>query len=166
MRYRFLLLLASVLLGAAACSSAELQAALPTEAEIVESLTDSGLTDTVSTCVVGLGKSEFEIEELDPAAVNPAVKSAVKEFVAACQHAEDMINAVPVAPPQERTDLPFEYGDDALLDGLWDQCEAGQGYACDELWKVAPLDSVYEAFGISCGERHGVLDCSAVLVAE
>ena len=46
---------------------------------------------------------------------------------------------------------PFTYGDDPTLDALWDDCEAGDADACDELWSSAPADSEYEQFGYSCG---------------
>lgn len=45
------------------------------------------------------------------------------------------------------------YGDDADLDVLWDQCEAGDNPACDELYEVSELGSGYEAFGDACGGR-------------
>jgi hypothetical protein len=52
-----------------------------------------------------------------------------------------------------------EYGDDPTLDALWDQCEAGSGKACDDLFWLAPLDSEYEQFGYTCGERENVTLC-------
>ncbi|MFV0634227.1 DUF4190 domain-containing protein [Demequina sp.] len=45
------------------------------------------------------------------------------------------------------------YGDNAYLDGLWDQCEAGSDVACDDLYFESPSGSGYEAFGESCGGR-------------
>lgn len=56
---------------------------------------------------------------------------------------------------------PYTYGDDLRLDGLWDECEAGSGRACDRLFGEAPLASEYERFGVSCGERPQVLHCQA-----
>ncbi len=46
------------------------------------------------------------------------------------------------------------------LDRLWDRCEAGEGVACDDLWNQAPIGSEYERFGVTCGEREEVLNCS------
>ena len=46
------------------------------------------------------------------------------------------------------------------LDALRDACEGGSGAACDELWARAPIDSVYEQFGVTCGNRFEVLDCT------
>ena len=49
-----------------------------------------------------------------------------------------------------------EYGTDAELDRLADQC-AGSGEeaaeACSDLWAQAPVGSGYEDYGGSCGER-------------
>ncbi len=58
---------------------------------------------------------------------------------------------------------PFTFGDDASLDGLWQECEAGDGVACDRLFEVSPVGSDYERFGLTCGDRPLVLDCSAEL---
>lgn len=45
-------------------------------------------------------------------------------------------------------------GDDPGYDALYIACSAGVGEACDELFSVAPLDSGYEAFAMTCGERR------------
>ena len=45
------------------------------------------------------------------------------------------------------------YGDDASLDALWDECEAGDAGSCDDLFWSSPLGSTYEAFGMTCGGR-------------
>ena len=42
------------------------------------------------------------------------------------------------------------YGDDFVLDTLWDDCEAGDQDACDGLFAAAPFGSEYETFGGSC----------------
>ncbi|MGC5627619.1 hypothetical protein ACPYO6_05155 [Georgenia sp. Z1344] len=48
---------------------------------------------------------------------------------------------------------PAEYGDWLPLDRLWDDCAAGDGAACDELFVESPMQSDYERFGSSCGDR-------------
>ena len=65
-------------------------------------------------------------------------------------------------PPVE-TRTPNTLGDDPNLDDLWVRCEEGSGYACDRLFAESPAGSVYERFGVSCGERPAVLDCQADL---
>jgi len=62
-------------------------------------------------------------------------------------------------PPQ----VPDSPGDDARLDRLWVECENGWGLSCDRLFEEAPLGSTYERFGLSCGERPGVLHCQVEL---
>ena len=46
-----------------------------------------------------------------------------------------------------------DYGDDPVLDALWDDCVAGSGSACDQLYFQSPLLSEYERFGATCGDR-------------
>jgi hypothetical protein len=54
----------------------------------------------------------------------------------------------------------FTYGDDPGLDRLWDECAAGEGKACDDLYQAAPIDSEYETFGYTCGNRPNVIICT------
>ncbi len=44
-------------------------------------------------------------------------------------------------------------GADAELDVLMTSCDGGDLPACDELYRLAPLGSVYERFGDTCGNR-------------
>lgn len=46
-----------------------------------------------------------------------------------------------------------EYGDDAYLDELWDNCDAGDMAACDTLYFDSPFGSDYEEFGNNCGTK-------------
>jgi hypothetical protein len=64
------------------------------------------------------------------------------------------------------SDDPFTYGDDAHLDGLWEDCEDGDPVACDDLYWDSPIGSLYEEFGSSCGfvvPEGEVADCVDVL---
>jgi hypothetical protein len=45
------------------------------------------------------------------------------------------------------------YGEDAVLDALWDACAAEDWEACDDLYRDSPLGSEYEEFGDTCGYR-------------
>lgn len=51
-------------------------------------------------------------------------------------------------------DTSATYGDDPDLDRLWDQCAAGSGQACDDLYMESPFGSEYEEFGDTCGSRR------------
>ncbi len=74
---------------------------------------------------------------------------------------EGPVHASPAGPDQGP---PVDtLGDDPELDALWLACEAGSGLACDRLFRLAPIGSGYERFGLSCGERAQVLDCQVEL---
>ena len=45
------------------------------------------------------------------------------------------------------------YGDDPILDRLWDSCADGNNQACDELYLSAPLDSGYLEQARTCAGR-------------
>lgn len=47
-----------------------------------------------------------------------------------------------------------DYGDDPILDLLWDSCASGNNQACDELAITSPIDSGYETFARECGGRR------------
>ena len=68
----------------------------------------------------------------------------------------------------EREDEPFDYGDDEDLDFLYDECDAGDLEACDELYYESPSNSAYEDFGSTCGDREDDLygECAAELGGE
>ncbi|MFC7405280.1 hypothetical protein [Georgenia alba] len=57
---------------------------------------------------------------------------------------------------QETSNELYTYGDDAVLDTLWDDCEAGDPMACDRLFQAAPEDSAYQSYGYYCGGRAPV----------
>jgi hypothetical protein len=47
------------------------------------------------------------------------------------------------------------YGDNPTLDALYDSCAAGDGAACDELYWSSSVDTEYEQFAVTCGNRFG-----------
>ena len=54
----------------------------------------------------------------------------------------------------DTSDSAGTYGSNPQLDALWDACEAGDGAACDDLYFQADIDSGYEDFGDTCGNRY------------
>ena len=46
------------------------------------------------------------------------------------------------------------YGSDLFLDALFDDCGAGDGQACDDLFLESPVDSFYETYAAHCGGRY------------
>jgi hypothetical protein len=67
-----------------------------------------------------------------------------------------------VAVPDSELPGPKTRGDDATLDALWDQCAAGFGQACDNLFDRALPGSEYEQFGATCGQRTREDPCASV----
>jgi len=53
---------------------------------------------------------------------------------------------------------PWDFGDDAFFDILWNECAVGITDACDDLYAQTPLGSVYEDFAATCGWRLGAWD--------
>jgi hypothetical protein len=55
--------------------------------------------------------------------------------------------------PLGTTDIPFAIGDDPVLDELAVDCSEGDMEACDDLYVQSPVDTNYEDFGNTCGDR-------------
>lgn len=54
-----------------------------------------------------------------------------------------------------------DYGEDFLLDTLWDECAAGDLESCDGLFASAGFGTRYEEFGATCGDARIVVDTAA-----
>lgn len=150
-----------------ACSQTPVEA--PSRADRMAEVIALGQSDAVAACVVGL-LEDFQSNLTVPNDSQPALDldaPQVQEALESCQQASDLL-AAELAPPEDLAfdPGPLNYGDDRVLDALWDSCEAGEGEACDELWSTAPIGSAYEAYGVTCGERFEVLDCAAEMAAE
>jgi len=78
---------------------------------------------------------------------------------------DDTASAGTGVPSTESGNLPRRPGDDGALDALYQQCQAGYGAACDDLFTQAPVGSVYESFAVTCGNRTRELSCAAVYVS-
>lgn len=95
--------------------------------------------------------------------MDSALGSEYETFAASCGdriETEDFCVAIAddlndVEPETTKTDgdEPNDYGDDEALDKLWDACADEDWESCDQLFQDSPMDSAYEAFGASCGER-------------
>jgi len=62
----------------------------------------------------------------------------------------DEVDAAVLECLGDRTGSADVYGDDQVLDLLWDQCEDGNSQACDALYRDAPIGSGYELYGRTC----------------
>jgi hypothetical protein len=76
--------------------------------------------------------------------------------------AGDLRATPPSGSDDTRVIGPYSFGDDPVLDALWDACAAGEGARCDELFDQAPLGSDYERFAARCGDRTRELRCADV----
>lgn len=74
----------------------------------------------------------------------------------------DAADAVTTTTPVGDLAGPRHRGDDPALDALWDQCAAGFGQACDDLFDRSQLGSDYEDFGVTCGRRTREARCADV----
>ena len=97
---------------------------------VIEASTEAGtpLTEDEAICVIGRMADE------DPVTA-----------------AADCVDAA--ADPETGAVAPDSYGDDPILDRLWDACEEGNNQACDELYLSAPLDTAYVEYARTCAGR-------------
>lgn len=146
-------LLVPILLVGISCSGPSIEVVEPTPDALVRELLEEGYSVEVSSCVAGLGESSETM-------------TSRTELIEACSRASALLDEPDGPPPTLAMVGPTSYGDDPVLDALWDACAAGDGSACDELWESSPVGSAYEEFGVTCGERPEVLDCGDLAVDE
>lgn len=119
--------------------------------DAVAYFTSEGLIARDAECLADGAYQVFgtwDFVELDP---DPDQDEALDKILDVC------ITVVP--GPAEGSPPP---GTNAELDELWISCAGGSAEACDDLFWQAPVDSDYEAFGLSCGGR-AIDECSDVL---
>jgi hypothetical protein len=115
------------------------------------SLTTDGRVAGINTAVNVNAISAGGLQTVPYLTSTDSVRANLEEFMARtggptvqpdCAKAGD--------PKQAKT-----YGDNGQLDTLWDICEAGESAACDALAQVAPAQTDYYLFGVTCGGRVG-----------
>lgn len=99
-------------------------------------MTDRGLVAGIVTEFAGEGGRQV----LGVSLIYDAVRSELDRIVAAPEILEDDCTGA-------------YYGTDPILDTLWDWCEDGAMWACDELFLASRAGSDYEWFGATCGDR-------------
>ncbi len=103
-------------------------------------------------CVDDLARVDAFVESfIEGAAEGGTVLSREEAECAIRALGEDDVDAAVVECLGARAGDAGDYGDDPVLDLLWDQCEGGNPQACDELFRDAPVGSAYEDFGRTCG---------------
>ncbi|MFW2384021.1 MAG: hypothetical protein ACN4GZ_19875 [Acidimicrobiales bacterium] len=137
-------------LALTSCSSPAPIAEVTRETRVGDLVAD-GYSIEVSNCVTGLADGLRSGDSRT-------------ELIQACERAEEMLNAPEEVPDDIAFVGPIAYGDDPVLDELWDRCADGDGVACDALWSEAPIGSEYERFGVTCGEREEVLNCADLTI--
>lgn len=143
-----------------------LDTGIPPEAVVAGDVTgeeDAELLGVAAGCIEDLTRIPAFVAAFMEGAAEEGTPMTEDEAICAIRHleADDPARAVaecladtgsddPAAPDAG----PVAYGDDEVLDLLWDACERGNNQACDELTRTAPADSGYARFGRSCGERR------------
>ena len=163
----FTALVVSTMLLVSGCSTVP-DAAAPTADIVIARHIEAGMSPSVADCVVGIGSQELTLAALLPDGARDQTEDALyMALIASCEEASAFVNREPVEPETLAfDDEPFTRGDDPLLDRLWDLCGEGDGEACDRLWETAAVGSDYERFGVTCGERDQLLDCTEELTEE
>jgi len=150
----------------ASCSSQQEVVVSVTEDDVVLAYVDAGMSSDVADCFVGLGQREFEFDLLLPGVAPESDRPLLDEMLGSCRDAVAMLDAEELPTIVSLGIGPFNIGDDRYLDELWVGCDRGDGAACDALWEEAPVGSIYEWFGVTCGNRPEVLNCTEELTLE
>lgn len=145
---------------AVGCSSSEPTPLSVSADEVVLAYVDGGMSADVADCLVGLGRRQFDLESLLPDAVSAENELLLDEMRRSCADAVDALSEEDLGEQADFDSGPFNVGDDMYLDELYAGCAAGDGADCDELWEEAPVGSAYEAYGVTCGNRPEILDCT------
>jgi hypothetical protein len=136
------------------CSSEKKQALA--EDAIADSLMANGIGESAAKCAARI-QAESKGEFFD----DDASRGKLQNVIDTCLSTQSGTNSADDAKPEKLAFVePQRYGDNRLLDSLWDQCKAGKGSTCDELFSKAPVGSEYEKFGLNCGDRSDILHCS------
>ena len=146
-----------IALIAASCGRAEF-GLISTADELVSDVISQGAAPDVAQCVRGMAIQDERLTTLD--LNDGSDKLYVEDLQASCERAAKLSEPAEETPGEIPFAGPQTYGDDAELDRLWNGCEAGDGAMCDALFETAPVDSEYESFGVTCGNREGVLNCA------
>jgi hypothetical protein len=111
---------------------------------------------------VASGFADIAPFEVEPDAAACAIAAIVDHGATAAELAGsdispeliDELNACIGIDPSIVLEPGDVYGDNPLLDGLWDECESGIMASCDELFSISQIGSQYEAYGATCGDRE------------
>lgn len=161
-------LLLVLVLALSACSFGGDEGSAPATTiapDVVAYWAESGEGDAVAECIAELGRRSFSPDELlvaaDGGSIDAETDAQLEELVESCRAAHSLDTEL---DPTLRIvgDEPDTFGDDRELDEWYLACRDGDGDACDQLFDEAPVGSEYEEFGLTCGNRPDVIDCSTI----
>ncbi len=157
---RLFLAVTVVVVVAVGCSSPQPTAVSVSQEDVVLAYVDEGMNAEVADCLVGLGSREFELDALLPGKAPEGDLLLIDEMLRSCTDAVAILSEEDLVARRNFESGPFNIGDDLYLDELWTGCARGNGADCDRLWEDAPVGSMYETFGVTCGNRSEILDCT------
>ncbi len=112
---------------------------------------DGRLLAAALECVGDLSQIDAFVDSFIAGAAESGTVLSREEARCAIQALElDDVDAAILECLGERAGSADGYGDDPVLDLLWDQCESGNAQTCDELYRYAPIGSNYEQYGRTC----------------
>ncbi len=116
---------------------------------------DTRMMAVALECIEDLGRIPAFVESFIAGAAEEGVSLTEAEARCAIDALADTAGTTAIADCLDRAtdDSNANYGDDEVLDLLWDACDAGNNQACDELHLTSPLGSGYEDFARTCGGR-------------
>ena len=126
-----------------------------TEDEFKDQLMEDGLVDEEQAdCIVeGLNEAGISLQSVtDEELGDDPLPEEATAVVTECLLSSFGLDTEPVDPAS----LSEEGVGDPALDALYEQCEAGDGQACDDLYFQSAIGSRYESFGNLCGNRFEV----------
>jgi hypothetical protein len=149
-----------------ACSSGGIDRSEAIQRVVTEG--DGRVTEEQAGCYVDRVLDEIGTAPLRPGATIPPEQIArlttirVDCIGVANVGADPVDGGTVVLPEGAGLPGPKKRGDDVALDALWDECAAGFGQACDDLFDRSGLGTDYEDFGATCGRRTREDPCAAV----
>jgi hypothetical protein len=139
------------------------------EREMVEGMMAEGVAQAGALCVVdAIQNEDIDLGQLLRAGDDADELLSPEMMTVVFRCMDELFDPDSFSFDEFREPSDFEggtYGDDSTLDALWDACGGGDGAACDELYWISPVDSEYEEYGNTCGNRKkdGVFSCEAVI---
>lgn len=119
----------------------------------VDSVTEGGNTQAAGICMLdAFEEADIDFRELADGA-NPDEELSADVLAAIFSCSAELLEGDLFGGDGVFGDADT-YGDDPDLDALWDDCDAGDDFACDDLYVRSPIGSDYESFGSTCGERE------------